>query len=39
MISNKDLKQAAQQFEQGWWTSKTPEEKAWYLRFWAQCRR
>lgn len=38
MISNADLKQAAPQLASGWWTSKTPEEKAWYQRFWATCR-
>jgi hypothetical protein len=38
-ISNADLKQTAQQFAAGWWQSKTEAEKAWYLRFWASCRR
>lgn len=39
MINNEDLKQAAPQLAQGWWTSKTDAEKAWYRNFWALCRR
>lgn len=38
-ISTADLKQVAPQMAAGWWQSKTDEEKAWYLRFWAICRR
>ena len=37
MVSNADLKQAAPQFANGWWTSKTDAEKAWYIKFWRSC--
>jgi hypothetical protein len=38
VISNTDLKKCVPLFKAGWWESKTEEEKAWYLRFWASCR-
>lgn len=37
-ISNDDLKQCLPLFAAGWWTNKTPEEKAWYLKLFASCR-
>jgi len=39
MISNEELRKCLPLLAAGWWESKTPEEKAWYLKFWASCRR
>lgn len=37
-ISDADIKQAIGSFPT-WWASKTAEEKAWYIKFWAHCSR
>jgi hypothetical protein len=35
--SNEDVMKAIPQFAAGWWSSKTAEEKAWYLKLWTSC--